>query len=288
MLVYPLRRQPPGLVRVRGSHGAGRGGGRRVDGAARRLAALAASVPLRARRMGVAVAHLWRAPDASPSAGIRSPAAPDGCVLRSPRLRLVRSRPRAAPRLRRGPPTSGCRPGARSRALAPRSRSRPSSLRARGWRRSRASISPRHEVAGRRPRRKGNLGRPGHRRAGRGHDDVDALENLRRTVPESGDGFDHFQQVGRVVVRLGPFDVLVRRQIPHSRLARKQACETDLPDRGPAPVRVAHNENKATGPKEQQSSQLTQDTAIVYGTQRGMTLGERHSLIRRTGRTPIQ
>ena len=55
------------LVRDRGSRGAGLGGGRRVGSATRRFAALAAVVPLRSCRMGVALGHVRYPPSASPS-----------------------------------------------------------------------------------------------------------------------------------------------------------------------------------------------------------------------------
>ena len=51
------------LVRIGRPRGADRRGGRRLGAAARRLAALAAPVPLRSRRVGLAVSHLRRAPD---------------------------------------------------------------------------------------------------------------------------------------------------------------------------------------------------------------------------------
>ena len=64
-----LLRSRPRLVRVRGSRRADRRGGRGVGGAARRLTALAAPVPLRTGRMGLAMAHVWGASAVAENAG---------------------------------------------------------------------------------------------------------------------------------------------------------------------------------------------------------------------------
>ena len=61
------------LVRVRGPRGTGRRGGRGVGDTARRLPPLAAAVPHRAGRMGVALAHLRHARAAAPNAAEEAP-----------------------------------------------------------------------------------------------------------------------------------------------------------------------------------------------------------------------
>ena len=71
-LHHDLLRPWPRLVRVRGSCRADRRGGRGVGGAARRLAVLAAPLPLRTGRVGLAMAHLRRASAVAENAGART------------------------------------------------------------------------------------------------------------------------------------------------------------------------------------------------------------------------